>query len=155
MTGASKIPLATQAAAVRDSATMAHASADYHKDRDGAAYQLMKSRAGALEAAAVTLAWLRDNAEAVRATARKEGRERRRFADLPLAQQAAMRCNDAGFQKFMRAEDADGAARAVRSACRVESRREFDTVPEAGSAWRRLDAEFEAWLRGIDSGEVT
>ncbi|WP_424360236.1 hypothetical protein [Methylocystis parvus] len=160
---AQKIPLADQAAAVRDSANMAAATAEYHKDRDKAAHAVMSERAKKLDAAAASLAWLRDNADVVREAARAAAQkakaapaERRRFSDLPLATQAAMRCADVRFQRFLNAPDADYAAIAVRLACGVESRKELDTVAEAGAAWRKIDGEFAAWLRaeGDETGDA-
>lgn len=155
MAGA-KVPIEAQVGAVRASAQLAAASADFHRSRDAGVHQAFCARAEALAAAAATLAWLRDNAEAVRAAARgneQPQRERRRFTELPLAQQAALRCAEPLFQKFMRAETQDEAARALRSVCRVESRAELDAAPEAAAAWRRVDAEFQAWRRGEDVGE--
>lgn len=113
------------------------------------------ARADQLDAAVRTLKWVRANADALRRTvAHQQARaERRRFGDLPLAQQAALRCGDARFQKFMRVSDSDEAARVVRGACKVESRAELDTVAEAGAVWRRMNDEFEVWLRGIGDDE--
>lgn len=144
-----KILIDEQINAVRASETLARASGEYANHNPQ-----MLARADGLAAALRTLIWVRDNAEKLRAAVEKYApKERRSFASLPMAQQAAMRCGEVRFQRFMRAEDADGAARAVRSACKVESRKEFDTVAEAGNAWRRLDAEFEAWARGMEQAE--
>lgn len=141
-----KISIGEQIKAVSGSAMLARAAGEYSGDK------AVLGRADCLDAAVKTLAWVRDNAETL-AQAVKQAtavEERRRLSELPLAQQAALRCADARFQKFMRAADADEAARAVRAACKVASRAEFDTVVEAGAAWRRVDAEFSAWLRGYD-----
>lgn len=153
MTGASKIPIDAQLAAVAFSAAAANAAAEYHAKgplKDG-----VTERAAALDAAVRTLAWVRDNAAALRRAVRGgPGDERRRFADLPLGQQAALRCSDPRFQKFVHAADVNGAAEAVRRTCGVESRAEFDKDAGAAALWRRMDAGFEAWLRGMDSGET-
>lgn len=147
--GAPKIPIDAQIAAVSQSAQIVHAAADYRGEK------IMTERALALDAAVRTLCWVRDHAEALRRAAGVgKGDTRRRFGELPLAQQAAMRCGEARFQKFLKVEDADQAAAAVRRACNVESRKELDAVAEAGNAWRKLDAEFAAWLRGVDGGEA-
>lgn len=66
-----------------------------------------------------------------------------------LAQQAAILCEDARFQQFLRevyptAED--NPVEAVRSICFVESRSEFDADPDAAARWRKLHAEYKAWL---------
>lgn len=140
-----QIPISEQIKAVSGSAMLARAAGEYSGDK------AVLSRADSLDAAVKTLTWVQDNAERLRAAKRDEAtEERRRLTDLPLAQQAALRCADARFQKFMRAADADEAARAVRAACKVASRAELDTVAEAGSAWRRIDGEFAAWLRGYE-----
>lgn len=157
MSGAlGKIPIEAQITAVSQSAEIARAAADFRGE------SVMSARAVALDAAVRTLEKVRDNADAFRSVlqkaskARGEGgeKERRRFSDLPLAQQAAMRCGDPRFQKFLKVDDADWAAVAVRRACNVESRKELDAVAEAGNAWRKVDAEFEVWLRAMDGGEA-
>lgn len=147
MTG--KIAIGEQISAVRTSAMLVAATAEYNGDKETLA------RARQLDAAVRTLEWVRDHAETLARAVKQASApaERRRFADLPLAQQAALRCADARFQKFLNAADADEAARAVRGACKVESRAELDAVAEAGGAWRRIEAEFQAWLSVIDASE--
>jgi hypothetical protein len=140
--GAPKILIDAQIAAVSLAAQIAHAGAGYRGE------SVLPAHASALDAAARTLAWVRDNAAPLRKMARGAS-EKARFADLPLAQQSALRCADARFQKFVNAGDADAAAAAVRRVCGVESRAEFDKDSGAAALWRRLDAEFEGWLRGV------
>lgn len=160
MSVAPKIALEAQIRVVAESESFARLGAETHGDAAVAA------RADALGAARRTLEWLRDHRAAVRAAAAamatpaahhqelaedqqgppERTAARRRYADLPLSQQAALRCADPRFQRFLRVDDADGAARAVRGVCRVASRRELDSVDAAGAAWRSLDAEYVAWL---------
>jgi hypothetical protein len=151
VTSAAKIPIAEQISAVANSAMVARATGEYSGDK------AVIGRADQLDAAVRTLRWVRDNAEQLRrAVSQQETHaERRRFRDMPLAQQAALRCGDPTFQKFMRVGGSDEAARAVRAACKVESRAELDKVPEAGAVWRRLNDEFEVWLRGIGDGDAS
>jgi len=72
--------------------------------------------------------------------------------------QAGIRCNDPQFWNFLYRQhrdewslvDADGdgsqaAANAVHEICQVQSRKEFDTDPEAAKRWRTLHTEFDAW----------
>jgi len=77
---------------------------------------------------------------------------RRKFHDLPLPQQAALRCNEAAFQLFVssRYPDIDwlgNIAEAVRAICGVQSRADLATDAEAAIKWRRLNGDYEAWLR--------
>ncbi|WP_330082467.1 hypothetical protein [Methylocystis iwaonis] len=156
---ARKIPIDAQITAVSQSAEIARAASEFRGE------SVMAARAVALDAAVRTLEAVRDHADAFRfvlqktaAKARGEGgvgeKARHHFSKLPLAQQATMRCGDPRFQRFLKVDDVDWAAIAVRRACHVESRKELDAVAEAGNAWRKLDAEFEAWLRGVDGGET-
>lgn len=75
-------------------------------------------------------------------------KERKRFSELPLSQQAGMRCRDQSFHVFlnilyphyMSAEDA------VRDICHVDSRSRFDSDSDAALAWMALNARYESWL---------
>jgi hypothetical protein len=78
----------------------------------------------------------------------------RDWKDLPLVTQAAIRCQDPTFWRFLAAHpDHDGgaiqhkghAAMAVRSLCGVVSRAHLATNEDAAAAWRKLDADFERW----------
>jgi len=84
---------------------------------------------------------------------------KRAFSELPLSQQAALRCNDEGFQKFIGIQDGllggqpytnEGAAMAIRRRCGVQSRSELDTNPEAAAKWRKLEDAYVLWTRGIE-----
>lgn len=90
-------------------------------------------------------------------------KNRRTFGDLPLAQQAAMRCQEPTFRLFLietNRMDRNGlqddwdAAEAVRKHCGVKSRSDIGKDPGDGSTndsgfrWRSLDAEYFAWQRG-------
>ena len=66
-----------------------------------------------------------------------------------FTRQAAIACNDPRFRAFMAerygiaVEDSD-AAELVRATCKVKSRAEFDTDPEAGKRWQVLYTEYQA-----------
>lgn len=80
-------------------------------------------------------------------------KQRTPFMDLPLAQQAAMRCNELEFWSFLRARgasctSADDAARFVRLHCNVKSRAEITEGALAGDRWKALEAEYYAQSRG-------
>ena len=83
---------------------------------------------------------------------------RQKWNDLRPSQQAALRCNDPEFHRFLSRTAplywrqfaggaVDRAAQVVRSHTNVRSRREFDTDPDAAKRWHALDAEFWAWQR--------
>lgn len=80
-----------------------------------------------------------------------EPKARRDFRDLPPAQQAALRCNDATFRAFLneergyQAENADDAAEAVRELCAVASRAELSSNHAARVIWHQLDSQYQAW----------
>ena len=84
-------------------------------------------------------------------------KERRKWSELPLSQQAAMRCNEAAFQKFVH-EFSDGfypigaqyAAEFVRKRCDVQTRSDILTDNDAGMKWTALNRQFEMWMRNPD-----
>lgn len=76
------------------------------------------------------------------------------FHQLPLSQQAAMRCDEIGFRAFIRerggnAADADEAASFVRLHCNVRSRADIIEGTTAGDRWKELDADYYASSRGM------
>jgi len=83
-------------------------------------------------------------------------KERRRFDTLPLSQQAAMRCNEPAFWRFLNEEqgcaisDADAAAIIVREFCGVESRRFIARGQSSGDLWQQLNSDYEFWLHNPD-----
>lgn len=74
---------------------------------------------------------------------------RKAWADLPPSQQAAIRCTELDFKRFIHgkwdhnlvATDED-AAQAVRDLCRVSSRKDLDANHKARVLWHQLDREF-------------
>jgi hypothetical protein len=85
-------------------------------------------------------------------------KERKRFDEKPLAQQAGIRCNDVPFRTFLEhwigvriphmEKMADESAWAVCRICGVTSRKELDTDDKAAERWHRLNEDFLAWERG-------
>jgi hypothetical protein len=71
---------------------------------------------------------------------------RKRWSELPLSQQAAMRCNQKAFQEFCECPDKEWVEQHVRTVCGVSSRRELNTNEAAARKWRALDQEYELWL---------
>lgn len=89
-----------------------------------------------------------------------EPNERRRFHDLPLPQQAAMRCNEPAFRRFLAERedvqgiammDLDMAAETVREICCVQSRSEISdsAINNSGIRWRELEADYTEWMRPV------
>lgn len=68
------------------------------------------------------------------------------------AKGAAMLCGRSSFRDFLTVmtgravSDASAAAKELRLACEVLSRRELDTNPDAATRYRALVAGFNQWL---------
>ena len=91
-----------------------------------------------------------DLSKAVSDAPEKPNSPPRNFADLPAPQQAALRCNDPNFQKFLVSDgDAEKAANRVRLICHVKSRSELATNADARAKWIELDDAFYRWQRGF------
>jgi hypothetical protein len=78
---------------------------------------------------------------------------KRRFEELSLPQQCALRCDDGRFGRYLEdiwgpAFDESGhdVAATVRAILRVKSRSELSTSHEAANHWRRLETNFQQWL---------
>ena len=82
---------------------------------------------------------------------------RRKFTDLPPAQQAGMRCGDTQFREWVGRVrlglgwdvTASAAAQYVRDFTRVDSRAELNRNPAAAARWAVLLTEFDAWRGAI------
>ena len=78
---------------------------------------------------------------------------KRSFAELPIAQQAALLCGREAFAAFLR--DAkermcfteEEVAAVLRSICGVKSRSELSTNPSAAGRFQTLTLEFEDWMK--------
>lgn len=79
-----------------------------------------------------------------------EPKKRRKFNELPLAQQAAMRCNDEAFAQFA-AEMLQGAdrglAECIRFQCGVKTRSDIIAGTPEGNRWLLIESAYQAWLR--------
>lgn len=85
-------------------------------------------------------------------------KERRPFSELPYSQQAALRCGELDFTKFLHETrvgqhsdplKAYDAASMVRRFCQTQSRSEIIKGTPAGDKWEALEAEYYAWQRGM------
>jgi len=81
-------------------------------------------------------------------------KERKRFADLSLSQQAGIRCADPDFWEFLSTRTTGGvassedAARRVRSLCVVLSRADLNTTPDGAKRWGKLEDDYQLWRMG-------
>jgi hypothetical protein len=62
-----------------------------------------------------------------------------------LSFEAALRCREPLFQRYLGVPNEDEAAKSVRRYCGISSRAGLNTDPKAAMAWRTLDAQFLAW----------
>jgi len=81
-------------------------------------------------------------------------RAKRDWNDLPPAQQAGIRCEEAAFGAFLMDEHADDLneagghwAECVRMICGVKSRSELNTNHKARVIWHQLNDQYAAWLK--------
>ena len=87
----------------------------------------------------------------------KPEKERRKFEDMPRAQQSGMLCNEGRFRTFLIEEKAshiwayeempveEQAAAYVREICGVDSRSDMDTNEQAAARWDTLYSEYVDW----------
>jgi hypothetical protein len=66
-----------------------------------------------------------------------------------LSLEAALRCREPLFWRYLDVSNEDEAAQSVRLICGIASRAGLNTDPEAAMAWRTLDSQFLAWKRGV------
>lgn len=71
-----------------------------------------------------------------------EAKERRRFSELPLPQQVALRCAEAAFQKWAGLDGEDVLAAWVRFNCDVKTRKEILPGTEAAKKWLALETRY-------------
>ena len=83
-----------------------------------------------------------------------KGEERQRWRDMGAVRQAAIRCQDHLFWRFLEEElhvekilDEEIAAIFVRQHCHVKSRADMDKAgfTDARQLWHQLDNAFQAW----------
>ena len=77
----------------------------------------------------------------------KAAHDKKRWSDLALSAQAAIRCGENGFLNFLGVQNSDEAAEMVRAYCGTSSRANIkpDTMP--GRLWQRLEGDYQEWLR--------
>ena len=88
-------------------------------------------------------------------------KERRKWDELSIAQQAGIMCNEKGFQTFVGEQiakmpgahpiqdkiDVEDAAQYVRQQCGVNSRAHIEGKPDAERIFRDLRIAYDNWLR--------
>ena len=70
---------------------------------------------------------------------------KKRFHELPLSQQAALRCGDESFWRFASQRDEAFTVGWLYAQLGIESRRELDRDKALGKRWIALNAEYEQW----------
>lgn len=86
-------------------------------------------------------------------------KEKKRWSELPLSQQAAIRCGEPEFREFLETRygdeygivNGDNTADILREVCDVNSRKDFDTDSMAGDRWSDLDADYDFWRKHRDA----
>ncbi len=67
---------------------------------------------------------------------------KRSWGDLAPAAQAAMRCAEPEFQRFLCADNGEEAAQLVRMRCGVRSRSELNTDIHASAKWEQMENDY-------------
>jgi hypothetical protein len=89
---------------------------------------------------------------ATTAAKRAEDKPKRKFSELSLAQQCAIRCEDESFQKFLNfhhrvSDHPETFPEMVRSLLNIGSRGELGKGNhDADNKWRKLESEYQQWL---------
>ncbi len=65
----------------------------------------------------------------------------------PLCKRAVSLCQSEAFHKYANVRNDYEAGQWLKGQCVVESRKELDTDPEAGRAFRAIETDFAAWRR--------
>lgn len=66
-----------------------------------------------------------------------------------MVSRCAMLCADHGFQNWLGVDGAEDAARKVRLKCRVNSRSELASSPEAQRIWEQMVTDYDLWRGAI------
>jgi len=77
---------------------------------------------------------------------------RQKWENLPLPQQAAMRCAEAPFRRFLverydALDSEESAAECVREMCGVKSRADIGKSEYSRRQWQEVDRDYQFWLR--------
>ena len=67
---------------------------------------------------------------------------RKKFDEMLLSQQCAIRCNEPAFQNWLVTETTEGAADILKVRLGIQSRRKLDTDPAAAERWKQLETQF-------------
>lgn len=81
---------------------------------------------------------------------------RRSWSELKPSAQAAIRCGEPAFRRWLAKDDPqfqmydlDMAADAVRERCDIHSRAHLDTNKQAAAVWQRMEMEYQEWRRHL------
>lgn len=136
---------------------------------DGAESQLWYARAALADPlshddetlrAAANIVAQHGTKEEAQAAKRFDGHaSKRRFDDLPPAQQAGMLCNDEQFQRFANLQERQTntptstgfAAEFIRTKCGIRSRKQLNENQDAAARFAALRTDFDAWRGKIQT----
>jgi len=82
-----------------------------------------------------------------------QDKPRTKFSEMKPSAQAAMRCNEPGFIKYLEDRNnipigiPDNAASVLRTMLNIKSRADLDKDPEAAKRWRQMDDDYFGWQR--------
>lgn len=79
----------------------------------------------------------------------------RHWVDLKPSAQAALRCKEPAFWRYMDAADELSCVDRLRTRLGIESRAELNTASRKASVWRQIDDGYQAWLQYRDYPEVS
>ena len=90
-----------------------------------------------------------DLSKAVTPAPSEPEKPRQKWEDLAPATQAALRCDQPDFRRFIGEETSATAAEYVRRRCGVKSRGDLNISLPAAAYWRALDEDFQKSQRGF------
>lgn len=73
-------------------------------------------------------------------------RAHRKWKDIPLPNQAGMRCAEADFQAFLGVSSAEEAAKQIKFLCGIDSRKDLAVNQAAAEKWAGIDYDYRRWF---------
>lgn len=65
------------------------------------------------------------------------------FSELSPSTQSVLKCNDPDFRRWMKVSQPEDCAIAIRAHCRVITRADLNTNPDAAARWKNLLGQYE------------
>jgi hypothetical protein len=92
------------------------------------------------------------NSEDAGSTPAASARIKRKFAEMSLPEQCALRCGDGRFIRFVdemyrvNPSDPETTEDLVKIVCGVKLKRELSTNHDAANQWRQIESNYQRWL---------